>query len=71
MPGRDDSREPQIRELAPDTLAPALTLPARAGRHIATVLAAHDVPDTIMDEELRHMREPGQRPPPTAASSES
>jgi len=38
-------------------LAPAATLPARAGEHIATVLTAHAVPDTIIAVELRNMRD--------------
>jgi Domain of unknown function (DUF6933) len=38
-------------------LAPAATLPARAGRQIAAVLTAHGVPATVVDEELRRMRD--------------
>jgi hypothetical protein len=38
-------------------LAPAATLPARAGRHIAAILAAHATPDAVIDEELRHMHD--------------
>jgi hypothetical protein len=38
-------------------LAPAATLPARAARQIAAVLAAHHTPDTIIEEELRRMRD--------------
>jgi hypothetical protein len=38
-------------------LAPAGTLPARAARQIAAVLAAHHTPETIIDEELRQMRD--------------
>jgi hypothetical protein len=36
-------------------LAPAATLPARAGEHIAGVLAAHGAPETFIAAELRHM----------------
>ncbi len=38
-------------------LAPAATLPARAAHQIAAVLAAHHTPDTIIDAELRRMRD--------------
>jgi hypothetical protein len=38
-------------------LAPAATLPARAARHIAAILAAHATPDAVIEEELRHMRD--------------
>jgi hypothetical protein len=38
-------------------LAPAATLPIRAARQIAAVLAAHATPDTVIDEELRQMRD--------------
>jgi hypothetical protein len=48
-------------------LAPAATLLARAGEQIAAVLAAHHVPDTIIDEERRRMRD--HRVGPTANRS--
>lgn len=48
-------------------LAPAAILLARAGEQIAAVLAAHHVPDTIVDEERRHMRD--YRVGPTANRS--
>lgn len=38
-------------------LAPAATLPTRIGQQIITVLAAHGVPHTILDEERQHMRD--------------
>jgi len=38
-------------------LAPAATLPTRAAEEIATVLAAHGAPDTIIHTEREHMRE--------------
>jgi hypothetical protein len=38
-------------------LAPAAILPARAARHIATILAANATPDAVIDEELRHVRD--------------
>jgi hypothetical protein len=38
-------------------LAPATTLPARAGDQIATVLAAHDVPGPIIAAEREQMRQ--------------
>jgi Domain of unknown function (DUF6933) len=38
-------------------LAPAATLPARVAQQIAAVLAAHATPDTVVDEELRQMRD--------------
>ena len=38
-------------------LAPAATLLARAAEEIATVLAAHGAPDTIIDTEREHMRD--------------
>ncbi len=38
-------------------LAPTATLPTRIGQQIITVLAAHGVPDTILDEERQHMRD--------------
>lgn len=37
--------------------APTATLPTRIGQQIITVLAAHGVPDTILDEERQHMRD--------------
>src|SRR5213082_1312185 len=36
-------------------LAPAATLPARAGQHIATVLTAHGVPASTVTAEQEHM----------------
>jgi hypothetical protein len=48
-------------------LAPAATLPARAARHIAANLAAHATPDTVLEEEVRHMRD--YRVAPTANRS--
>jgi hypothetical protein len=38
-------------------LAPAATLLARFPQQVATVLAAHATPDTIINEELRQMRD--------------
>jgi hypothetical protein len=38
-------------------LAPAATLPARAARHIAAILATHATPAAVIEEELRHMRD--------------
>jgi hypothetical protein len=38
-------------------LAPAATLPARAGEQIATVLAAHGVPGPIIAAEREQMRQ--------------
>jgi hypothetical protein len=38
-------------------LAPAATLPARAARHIAAILATHATPEAVIEEELRHMRD--------------
>jgi hypothetical protein len=38
-------------------LAPAATLLARFPQQVATVLAAHGTPDTIIGEELQQMRE--------------
>jgi hypothetical protein len=38
-------------------LAPAATLLARFPRQVAAVLAAHGTPDTVIDEELRQMRD--------------
>jgi hypothetical protein len=38
-------------------LAPAATLPTRIAERIAMVLAAHGTPNTIIDEELRRMRD--------------
>lgn len=38
-------------------LAPAATLLDRIGEHVATVLAAHQAPDTVIEDELRHMRD--------------
>jgi hypothetical protein len=48
-------------------LAPAATLPARAGDQIATVLAAHGVPGPIIAAEQEHMRQ--WRTAPTANRS--
>ncbi len=48
-------------------LAPAATLPARAARQIAAILAAHAIPGAIIDEEVRHMRD--YRVAPTANRS--
>jgi hypothetical protein len=48
-------------------LAPATTLPARVAEQIATILAAHATPDTIIQNELEHMRE--LRTAPTANRS--
>ena len=48
-------------------LAPAATLLARAGEQIAAVLAAHHIPDAIVDEERRRMRD--YRVGPTANRS--
>ena len=38
-------------------LAPAATLPARAGEAIAAVLAAHGAPETYIAGEVEHMRQ--------------
>ncbi|GAA1284175.1 hypothetical protein Psi02_34030 [Planotetraspora silvatica] len=38
-------------------LAPAATLLARFPQQVATVLAAHGTPDTIIDDEVRQMRD--------------
>jgi hypothetical protein len=38
-------------------LAPAATWPARIAQQVATVLTAHGTPTTVIDEELRHMRD--------------
>ena len=38
-------------------LAPAATLPARAARHIAAILATHATPEAVIEEELRHMHD--------------
>lgn len=38
-------------------LAPAATLPARAGGHIAEVLAVHNVPRQLVADEVERMRE--------------
>ena len=38
-------------------LAPAATWPARIGQQVATVLTAHGTPTSVIDEELRHMRD--------------
>jgi hypothetical protein len=38
-------------------LAPAATLLARFPRQLAAVLAAHRIPDAVIDEELRQMRD--------------
>jgi len=38
-------------------LAPAATLPARAGGHIAEVLALHNVPQRLVADEVERMRE--------------
>ena len=38
-------------------LAPAATLPARAGGHIAEVLAVHNVPQQLVTDEVERMRE--------------
>src|SRR3954467_3346580 len=38
-------------------LAPAATLLARFPQQVATVLAAHGTPDTIIGDELQHMRD--------------
>ena len=38
-------------------LAPVATWPARIASQVATVLAAHATPITVIDEELRHMRD--------------
>ena len=38
-------------------LAPAATWPARIGQQVATVLAAHGAPTSVIDEELEHMRD--------------
>jgi len=38
-------------------LAPAATLAKRIPDQIATILAAHDVPTAVIDEELQQMRE--------------
>jgi hypothetical protein len=38
-------------------LAPAATWPARIGQQVATVLTAHAIPTSVIDEELRHMRD--------------
>ena len=38
-------------------LAPAATWPARIGQQVATVLTAHGAPPSVIDEELRHMRD--------------
>lgn len=35
-------------------LAPAATLPARAARRIAAILAVHATPGAVIEEELRH-----------------
>jgi hypothetical protein len=48
-------------------LAPAATLPARAGEQIATVLAAHGVPGPIIAAEREQMRQ--WRTAPTANRS--
>ena len=37
-------------------LAPAATLTGRVAEQISTVLTAHDVPVTFIDQERRHMR---------------
>jgi hypothetical protein len=38
-------------------LAPAATWPARIAQQVAAVLTAHGTPTTVIDEELRHMRD--------------
>lgn len=38
-------------------LAPAATLPTRIAPQVAAVLAAHGTPNSIIDEELQHMRD--------------
>jgi hypothetical protein len=38
-------------------LAPAASLLARFPRQVAAVLAAHETPDVVIDEELRQMRD--------------
>jgi hypothetical protein len=38
-------------------LAPAATWPARIGQQVATVLAAHATPTTVIDQELWHIRD--------------
>ena len=38
-------------------LAPAATLLARFSQQAAAVLAAHEAPDAVIDEELRQMRD--------------
>jgi hypothetical protein len=38
-------------------LAPAATLPTRIAQQVAAVLAAHATPDSIIEEELRQMRD--------------
>src|SRR5437588_9492523 len=38
-------------------LPPAATLPARAARHIAAILATHATPEPVIEEELLHMRD--------------
>lgn len=38
-------------------LAPAATWPARIAQQVAVVLTAHGIPTTVIDEELRHMRD--------------
>jgi hypothetical protein len=52
-------------------LAPATTLLARFPHQVATVLAAHGTPDTIIGAELRQMHEHRLAKPPTAALSAS
>lgn len=38
-------------------LAPAKTLPTRISEHVTTVLATHQVPETIIGQERQHMHE--------------
>ena len=44
-----------LRVLMP--LAPAATWPARIASQVATVLSAHATPTSVIDQELRHMRD--------------
>jgi hypothetical protein len=51
--------------------APAATLLPPIPEQIATALTAHGTPQTIIGDELQHMRETSSPAPPTAAWSPS
>lgn len=52
-------------------LAPAATLPGRAARHIAAILATYATPEAVIERSCATCATTASQPPPTAASSGS